>query len=114
LKEKMFEQNTPPPVVKTQLERPAAVVDLHIEKLTKDFLAMNNAQMLETQLKTFEQQLEKAIANGMDEMTFIHGVGNGVLRTELHRRMSRHPNVKYFEDAQKEKFGYGATKVKIK
>jgi dsDNA-specific endonuclease/ATPase MutS2 len=50
----------------------------------------------------------------MDEIIFIHGVGNGTLRNELHKRLSGHKNVKYYEDAQKEKFGYGATKVKIK
>jgi Smr domain len=97
-----------------KIERPASVIDLHIEKLTRDFMTLSNAQMIEIQLKAFENQLEKAIASGMDEITFIHGVGNGVLRTELHRRMSKHKNVKFFEDAQKEKFGYGATKVKIK
>lgn len=114
LKEKMFEKNEPEEPIPAKIERPAAVIDLHIEKLTCDFLKLNNTQMIEIQLKAFEQQLEKAIASGMDEITFIHGVGNGVLRTELHRRMSKHKNVKYFEDAQKEKFGYGATKVKIK
>jgi len=114
LMEKMFEKNEPEPAAPTKIERPASVIDLHIEKLTRDFLTLSNTQMIEIQLKTFETQLEKAIASGMDEITFIHGVGNGVLRTELHRRMSKHKNVKYFEDAQKEKFGYGATKVKIK
>lgn len=114
LKEKMFEKNEPEPAVPAKVERPASVIDLHIEKLTRDFLTLSNAQMIEIQLKAFETQLEKAIASGMDEITFIHGVGNGVLRTELHRRMSKHKNVKFFEDAQKEKFGYGATKVKIK
>lgn len=114
LMEKMFEKNEPEPAVPAKIERPAAVIDLHIEKLTRDFLTLSNAQMIEIQLKTFDTQLEKAIASGMDEITFIHGVGNGVLRTELHRRMSKHKNVKFFEDAQKEKFGYGATKVKIK
>lgn len=114
LKEKMFEKNEPDAPLPTKVERPAAVIDLHIEKLTRDFMTLSNSQMVEIQLKTFEQQLEKAIASGMDEITFIHGVGNGVLRTELHRRMSKHKNVKFFEDAQKEKFGYGATKVKIK
>lgn len=94
--------------------KPNAIVDLHIEKLTKDFLAMDNPQMLNLQIQTFENQLENAIANGMDDITFIHGVGNGVLRTELHRRLGKHPHVRYFEDAQKEKFGYGATKVKVK
>ncbi|AYQ32741.1 Smr/MutS family protein [Runella sp. SP2] len=114
LKEKMMEKNEPEPAVSLPIERPSSVVDLHIEKLTRDFLALNNNEMIAIQLKTFEQQLEKAIASGMDEITFIHGVGNGVLRTELHRRMSKHKNVKFYEDAQKEKFGYGATKVKIK
>lgn len=114
LKEKMMEKNEPEPSSPQPIERPSSVVDLHIEKLTRDFLALNNNEMIAIQLKTFEQQLEKAIASGMDEITFIHGVGNGVLRTELHRRMSKHKNVKFYEDAQKEKFGYGATKVKIK
>ena len=114
LKEKMFEKNEPEPAIPVKVERPAAVIDLHIEKLTRDFLALNNAQMIDIQLKTFEQQLEKAIASGMDEITFIHGVGNGVLRTEIHRRLGKHKNVQFYQDAQKEKFGYGATKVKIK
>lgn len=114
LMEKMFEKNEPEVATPVKIERPASVIDLHIEKLTRDFMALNNAQMIEIQLKAFETQLEKAIASGMDEITFIHGVGNGVLRTELHRRMSKHKNVRFFEDAQKEKFGYGATKVKIK
>lgn len=114
LMEKMFEKNEPEPAVPAKIERPASVIDLHIEKLTRDFMTLSNTQMVEIQLKAFETQLEKAIASGMDEITFIHGVGNGVLRTELHRRMSKHKNVKFFEDAQKEKFGYGATKVKIK
>ena len=94
--------------------KPNAIVDLHIEKLTKDFLAMDNPQMLNLQIQTFENQLENAIVNGMDDITFIHGIGNGTLRTELHRRLGKHPHVRYFEDAQKEKFGYGATKVKVK
>jgi dsDNA-specific endonuclease/ATPase MutS2 len=50
----------------------------------------------------------------MDEIIFIHGVGNGVLRNAIHKRLSGNKNVQYFEDAQKEKFGYGATKVRIK
>jgi dsDNA-specific endonuclease/ATPase MutS2 len=50
----------------------------------------------------------------MDEITFIHGVGNGVLRDSIHKRLSGNKNVQYYEDVQKDKFGYGATKVKIK
>jgi hypothetical protein len=94
--------------------KPSAVVDLHIEKLTSNHTSLDNSQMMEIQMRVFEQQFEAAIANGMDEITFIHGVGNGVLKYEIQRRLSGHRNVKYFEDAQKEKFGYGATRIKIK
>jgi dsDNA-specific endonuclease/ATPase MutS2 len=70
--------------------------------------------LLTLQLHTFEKNLENAIASGMSDITFIHGAGSGALRSELHRRLGQHPNVKFFEDAQKQKFGYGATKVTIK
>ncbi|TAE40267.1 MAG: DUF2027 domain-containing protein [Runella slithyformis] len=114
LREKMLTPNAPEPTLTTKIEKPAAVIDLHIEELTTNHAGMGNAQMIEIQLNTFDSQLEKAIASGMDYITFIHGVGSGALRNELHRRLSKHKNVQFFEDAQKEKFGYGATKVKIK
>lgn len=97
------------------IERPSSVVDLHIEALLPGGPAnRSSADLLKLQLDTFEKALENAIASGMHEITFIHGVGSGALRTELHKRLGRHPNVRFFEDAQKQKFGYGATKVTIK
>lgn len=110
--EQMFEKQAPEPLVLPT--KPSLSIDLHIEVLTKDSWAMTNAEMLTLQMGTFERQFEAAIANGMDEITFIHGVGNGVLRDAIHKRLSGNKNVQYFEDAQKEKFGYGATKIKIK
>lgn len=92
----------------------SVMVDLHIEKLTSQFLSMNNAEMLTLQLSYFEKQLEQAVAVGADEITFIHGVGSGKLRQEVHRRLSKHPNVAWFKDAQKEKFGFGATLASLK
>jgi hypothetical protein len=110
--EQMFEKQALEPL---QLpSKPSLTVDLHIEQLTKDAWAMNNSEIISLQMSTFERQFEAAIANGMDEIIFIHGVGNGVLRDNIHKRLSGNKNVQYFEDAQKEKFGYGATKVKIK
>ena len=94
--------------------RPPAKVDLHIEQLTKDYDNMNNNEMLEMQLQTFEDNLDKAIATGMDEITFIHGVGSGALKNAIHKKLSKIDGIKYFEDAMKEKFGYGATLVRIK
>ena len=115
LVEKRFEPApTPTPVPTTIVPKPTPTVDLHAEKLTTDILALNAAEILELQLSTFETQLENAIAHGFADLTFIHGVGHHTLRNELHRRLGKHPQVKFFEDAQKEKFGFGATKVVLK
>ncbi|WP_342083333.1 Smr/MutS family protein [Dyadobacter sp. OTU695] len=96
------------------LPRPEQVVDLHIEKLVDNHKSLSNDAILKTQLDVFESNLESAIANGMDEITFIHGAGSGVLKNELHRRLGKNQHVQFFKDALKEKFGYGATLVKIK
>ncbi len=113
LRAEMFKPNSDADAV--SIERPTAVVDLHIEELLpKGTGNRNPAELLKFQLDTFEKMLENAVASGMNEITFIHGLGSGSLRMELHKRLGQHPNVKFFEDAQKQKFGYGATKVTIK
>lgn len=93
---------------------PPSEVDLHIEKLVPDHVKMSNTAILNIQLETFEKALDAAIASGMSEITFIHGVGNGVLRNEIHKRLAKNPYIGFYQDAQKEKFGYGATLVKFK
>ncbi len=116
LKESMFkrqdEHNAEFPMA--QLERPPREVDLHIEKLTPEYDTMSNPEMLELQLSTFEEKLDQAIGTGMDEITFIHGVGSGVLRDAIHKRLSKIKNINYFQDSMRDKFGYGATRVRIK
>jgi DNA-nicking Smr family endonuclease len=94
-------------------QRPAREIDLHIEKLTPDHEKMSNSEMLKLQMETFEKNLDNAIASGMDEITFIHGIGNGVLSKEIHKYLSGLGNIKYFQDTQKSRFGYGATLVRI-
>lgn len=88
-------------------------VDLHIEKLVPDPRTLSPAEMLALQISRFEQALDQALNRKQASIIFIHGVGNGVLRTELHKRLSRNKYIRFFEDAQREKFGFGATKVQI-
>lgn len=96
-----------------QFRRPEKEIDLHIEKLTEDHSLMSNSDMLKLQMEAFEKNLNYAIASGMDEILFIHGIGNGVLRKEIHKYLSQLENIKYFQDSQKSRFGYGATLVRI-
>ena len=49
----------------------------------------------------------------MDQISFIHGIGNGVLKNDIHKYLSQLENIKYFQYTQKSMFGYGATLVRI-
>ncbi|WP_375417662.1 Smr/MutS family protein [uncultured Hymenobacter sp.] len=96
---------------------PPHEVDLHLEALRPDGNKdeeLSNAAILRLQLDAFEDALIRALATNMHEIIFIHGTGNGVLRKEIHRQLSRNKDIKFFEDAQKEKFGFGATLVRLK
>lgn len=110
LKESFFK----PAEEKIVVEKPLSEVDLHIEKLRDDHLFLQSSEMLNIQLSWFHKALDAAIVHQLPEITFIHGAGNGTLRHELQRALSKHPKVQTFMDARKEKFGYGATKVMLK
>ena len=75
---------------------------------------MPNEDILKVQMGFFEKNLENAVIGNERFITFIHGIGNGTLRHMIHKYLSQYPHIKYYEDAQKEKFGYGATKVFLK
>jgi len=101
------------PTAIQQVKPPSSRVDLHIEELVEKPDQLSNSEMLRIQLETFEQNLNQAISSGLDEITFVHGIGNGVLRKEIHKRLSEIKNIKYFKDTQKDRWGYGATLVRI-
>ncbi|UOQ96165.1 Smr/MutS family protein [Hymenobacter sp. 5317J-9] len=112
----------PAAVVAAAAPAPAAPVvapphefDLHLEALRPDNKEeLSNTAILRLQLDAFEDALSRALATNMHEIVFIHGMGNGVLRKEIHRQLSRNKDIKFFEDARKEKFGFGATLVRLK
>lgn len=111
LKEQMYSSNLG---VINDIQSPDQVVDLHIEEICQDLGSIDAENYLRIQMAHFEKALDNAIFNGMDNITFIHGIGNRVLQSNIHKHLSKHRNVAYFKDAEKSKFGYGATYVKIK
>ena len=112
LKDSLFAKQEPSAA--TQREKPAHTLDLHIEKLSENPQQLTKSEMLDLQLSTFEKHLDQAIAAGLEEVIYIHGVGNGTLRDAIHKRLSKLPEIAYFQDAQKNQFGYGATLIRIK
>ncbi|MDO6761552.1 DNA mismatch repair protein MutS [Tamlana sp. 2_MG-2023] len=91
---------------------PTMEVDLHIHHLVKSSRGMSNFDMLTLQLDTARHKLDFAISKRIQKIVFIHGVGEGVLKTELEYLFGRYNNVKYY-DANYQKYGLGATEVYI-
>ena len=112
--EKLKESFFKPAEEKHEIEKAVNEVDLHIEKLRDDYQFLSSSEMLSIQLDKFKKALDAAIVHKLPSVTFIHGVGNGTLKNELHKIAGKHPQVQTFMDARKEKFGYGATKVMLK
>ena len=107
--------NTSTAAPNVKVTAPPHEVDLHLDQLPDAPTGeVSNAEALRRQMAAFEDALDRAVATAMHEIIFIHGVGTGALRKEIHRALSRDPRIKFFEEAQKEKFGYGATRVRLK
>jgi hypothetical protein len=88
-----------------------SVVDLHIEKLTDEWNRMSNFEMLTLQLKEFEKYYDLAVAHHLSSIIFIHGLGTGKLRDELHELLRLKKEVKTFVNQYHPSYGYGATEV---
>ena len=104
-------KNKPKAKAKDRYE-PTMEVDLHIHQLVRSFKNMSNHDMLTLQLDTARYKLEFAMQKRIQKIVFIHGVGEGVLKTELEYLFGRYNNVKYY-DANYQKYGLGATEVYI-
>jgi len=99
-------------ISKKERYAPALEVDLHIHQLVPSTRGMDNYDMLSLQLDTAKRQLEFAMQKRFQRVVFIHGVGEGVLRTELEFLFKRYNNIKFY-DADYQKYGRGATEVYI-
>jgi hypothetical protein len=93
------------------LEPARSVIDLHIEKLVDDRKRMSNYEIVSLQLKTFEKYYHLAVAHHQHSLIVIHGVGEGVLRNEIHDKLRLKKEVKSFVNQYHPNFGYGATEI---
>ena len=87
-------------------------VDLHIEELVRSPEKLSQVMMLKIQLEQVETVLYKAFDNYIGKVVFIHGVGQGVLKNNIHKVLKQYENV-YFDDADFMTYGKGATLVII-
>ncbi len=89
-----------------------AIVDLHIAELVDNILGLSSLDMINIQIDTFRKVLNNAMKNDYRKVTFIHGVGNGVLKSTIIRELEDYEGLENTM-ASIAKFGVGALDVNI-
>lgn len=89
-----------------------AEVDLHIGEIVDNIMGMDNKAMLKTQMDYFHQTLTSAMEAEYQKVTFIHGVGNGVLKNAIMEALKDYEGLEN-KSASMAKFGVGAIDVII-
>jgi len=90
-----------------------AVVDLHIGELMEDFKDLPPHEILKFQMDYFTKCIESAAERSFRKVTFIHGVGNGTLKSAIMRKVQEYEHAESHL-ASLAKFGVGAIDVTIK
>jgi hypothetical protein len=86
-------------------------VDLHIHELIENSGGLSNHEILQIQMDKFHSEMKSAIETRVNRIVFIHGVGNGVLKQEIHKKLKSTYAKYFFQDASFQEYGYGATMV---
>jgi hypothetical protein len=106
------------PVQKSSIKRASTPelleVDLHIHELLDNWNNLSNSDIIQIQLDKFNNVMDANLKNRGRRIVFIHGVGNGTLKTELRKQLDRKYKGFDYQDASFREYGYGATMVMIK
>lgn len=95
---------------KHKIDDSIAEVDLHIGELVDNFTNLEKADLLNIQLDYFKKCLEQAEKEHLSKIIFIHGIGNGKLKTEITKHLEKTNGIA-FHDAPFARYGMGATEV---
>lgn len=88
-------------------------IDLHIEELVANHQELPVQEILQIQMSRFRSFIRKCIERNEKKCYIIHGVGEGVLRSEVHLYLHRMDAVTY-DFANSIEFGeLGATEVRF-
>lgn len=96
---------------KETLPPPRTAVDLHIEKITDQWKSLPNNEILMIQLNEFEKYYNLAVAHHQPSLIVVHGIGEGILREEIHQILKSRKEVKSFVNQYHHLYGYGATEI---
>jgi hypothetical protein len=100
--------------IEKRVKNPILEVDLHIEQLLDTTAGMSSGDVLEYQINRFNEVMNENSNNKNSKIVFIHGKGDGVLKSTLLKELKKKYPRCFYQDASFQEYGYGATMVTIK
>ncbi len=88
-------------------------IDLHAHELLETTAGMSNSEILNYQLDKFHETMATYEQRKGQKIVFIHGKGEGVLRSALEKELRSRYKKHSFQDASFREYGFGATMVVI-
>ncbi len=88
-------------------------VDLHINELLDNSVGMSAGDILEHQMKVFNEIMQKYKDKKGQKIVFIHGKGDGVLRKKILETLKYQYKSCQNQDASFREYGFGATMVTV-
>lgn len=118
LQKAMMEKNDQPKPARAQKKQNTGLndiieVDLHASALLSTTAGMSSGDIKEYQLNVFRQTLNEHLKHKGQKIVFIHGKGEGALRSALLYELKRKYRNCTFQDASFQQYGFGATMVII-
>ena len=113
-KKQDFRRNPQPVKKSSKTENPVVEIDLHINQLLDTTEGMSTGEILNYQMSKFHEIMKQNAAKKGQKIVFIHGKGEGILRTAIEKELKTRYKSCTFQDASFQEYGFGATMVKIR
>jgi dsDNA-specific endonuclease/ATPase MutS2 len=97
----------------TRKDKDFVEIDLHIEELAEKPKSLSDGQKLQLQLDYARHCMDAAREMGLKRLIFIHGIGEGVLKHELHKWFIAEGDLQVVQ-GRFTRYGGGATEVNVK
>lgn len=111
---KQVDRKQPQPLKKKHTDTSLLEIDLHIDELIDTTVGLDAKDILEYQITKFREIMDENKNNKGQRIVFIHGKGEGVLKSAILSDLkTRYGNMNY-QDASFKEYGFGATMITIK
>jgi|694.fasta_scaffold27998_4 hypothetical protein len=97
--------------IRSNLPPQRTLIDLHADKLSQVPRNANPAEILDIQMKVFDNFYEQALVHQLEQIIVIHGIGTGRLKDEIHAFLRTKREVKSFVNRLHPLYGFGATEI---